>query len=223
MNVQKTIDRSNQISQEKLLAAVRVVAGRTQGREDDDHPLPPGPWDPVIRTALERVISFGPLPDPWVRSSELVRLILTLVIKLRPELSDALKPHSVIDLVGLNPQPLPPRAAFLAALARTVVERAELMQEIADAQGRGEQQGIIIVGGYPVRFADELCPEKFRFKWPFPHPPHPWFKQELDGVDLLMLATEFGQAAKEAFSPALRQGLADASAKFAETGLSRMQ
>jgi hypothetical protein len=223
MNVQKTIDRSKQISQEKLLAAVRAVAGRTQGREDDDHPLPPGPWDPVIRTALERVISFGPLPDPWVRSSELVRLILTLVIKLRPELSDALKPHSVIDLVGLNPQPLPPRAAFLAALARTVVERAELMQEIADAQGRGEQQGIIIVGGYPTRFADELCPEKFRFKWPFPHPPHPWFKQELDGVDLLMLATEFGQAAKEAFSPALRQGLAAASAKFAETGLSRMQ
>jgi hypothetical protein len=64
MNVQKTIDRSNQISQEKLLAAVRVVAGRTQGREDDEHPLPPGPWDPVIRIALERVISFGPLPDP---------------------------------------------------------------------------------------------------------------------------------------------------------------
>ena len=68
-----------------------------------------------------------------------------------------------------------------------------------------------------------IRPEKFKFKWPFPHPPPPWFKQELDGVDLLMLATEFGQAAKEAFSPALRQGLADASAKFAETGLSRMQ
>lgn len=223
MNVQKTIDRSNQISQEKLLAAVRAVTGRTQGREDDDHPLPPGPWDPVIRTALERVISFGPLPDPWVRSSELAKLILTLVIKLRPELSDALKPHSLIDLVALNPQPLPPRAAFLTALARTVVERAELIQEIADAQGQGEQQGIIIVGGYPVRFADELCPEKFRFKWPLPHPPPPWFKQELDGVDLLMLATEFDQAAKGAFSPALRQGLADASAKFAQTGLSRMQ
>jgi hypothetical protein len=222
MNVQKTIDRSNQISQEKLLAAVRAVAGRTQGQEDDDHPLPPGPWDPVIRTALERVISFRPLPDPWIRSSELTKLILTLIIKLRPELSDALKPHSVIDLVALNPQPLPPRAAFLTALARTVVERAELMQEIADAQGQGqgEQQGIIIVGGYPVRFADELCPEKFKFKWPFPHPP---FKQELDGVALLMLATEFDQAAKGAFSPALRQGLADASAKFAQTGLSRMQ
>ena len=103
MNVQKTIERSHQISQENLLAAVRAVASRTQGREDDDHPLPPGPWDPVIRTALERVISFGPLPDPWVRSSELAKLILTLIIKLRPELSDALKPHSLIDLVGSTP------------------------------------------------------------------------------------------------------------------------
>jgi hypothetical protein len=152
MNVQKTIDRSNKISQEKLLAAVRAVAGRTQGREDDDHPLPPGPWDPVIRTALERVISFDPQPDPWVRSSEIAKLISTLIVKLRPELSDALKPHSLVDLVALNPQPLPPRAAFLTALARTVVVRAELMQEIADAQGQEEQQGIIIVGGYPERF-----------------------------------------------------------------------
>jgi hypothetical protein len=97
------------------------------------------------------------------------------------------------------------------------------MQEIADAQRQLERQGIIIVGGYPVRFADELCPESFKFKWPFPHPPPPWFKQELDSVDLLMLATEFDQAAKGAFSPALRQGLADASAKFAQTGLSRLQ
>ena len=50
-----------------------------------------------------------------------------------------------------------------------------------------------------------------------------WVSQELDGVDLLTLAAEFDQAAKGTFSPALRQGLADASAKFAKTGLSRMQ
>jgi hypothetical protein len=68
-----------------------------------------------------------------------------------------------------------------------------------------------------------LCGNDFRLKWPFPHPPPPWFKQELDAVDLLMLAAEFDQAAKGAFSPTLRQGLADASAKFAQTGLSRMQ
>ena len=222
MNIQKTMDGPNQISQEKLLAAVGAVANRTQGRDDDDHPLPPGPWDPVIRAALDRVISFGPLPDPWGPSSELLKLILTLIVSLRPELSDALKPHSRIDLAALNPQPLPPRPAFLTALARTVVERAELIQDIADVHGQDEQQSIII-GGYPVRFAEEICGNDFRLKWPFPHPPPPWFKQELDAVDLLMLAAEFDQAAKGAFSPTLRQGLADASAKFAQTGLSRMQ
>jgi hypothetical protein len=41
MNIQKTMDGPNQISQEKLLAAVGAVANRTQGRDDDDHPLPP--------------------------------------------------------------------------------------------------------------------------------------------------------------------------------------
>jgi hypothetical protein len=223
VNIQNTMDGPNQISQEKLLAAVGAVANRTQGREDDDHPLPPGPWDSEIRAALDRVTSFGPLPDPWGPSSELVKLILTLIVSLRPELSDALKPHSRIDLAALNPQPLPPRPAFPTALARTVVERAELIEDIADVYGRDEQQSIIIVGGYPIRFAEELCGNDFRLKWPFPHPPPPWFKQELDAVDLLMLAAEFDQAAKGAFSPTLRQGLADASAKFAQTGLSRMQ
>jgi hypothetical protein len=222
MNIQKTMDGPNQISQEKLLAAVGAVANRTQGRDDDDHPLPPGPWDPVIRAALERVISFGPLPDPWGPSSEFLKLILTLIVSLRPELSDALKPHSRIDLAALNPQPLPPRPAFLTALARTVVERAELIQDIADVHSQDEQQSIII-GGYAVRFAEEICGNDFRLKWPFLHPLPPWFKQELDAVDLLMLAAEFDQAAKGAFSPTLRQGLADASAKFAQTGLSRMQ
>jgi hypothetical protein len=135
MNIQKTMDGPNQISQEKLLAAVGAMANRTQGREDDDHPLPSGPWDPVICAASERVISFGPLPDPWGPSSELLKLILTLIVSLRPELSDALKPHSRIDLAALNPQPLPPRPAFLTALARTVVERAELIQDIADVHG----------------------------------------------------------------------------------------
>jgi hypothetical protein len=56
-----------------------------------------------------------------------------------------------------------------------------------------------------------------------PNPPPHWYKDRLDGVDLLTLAAEFDQAAKEAFSPSLRQGLADGSAKFGTTGLARMQ
>jgi hypothetical protein len=148
MDIQKAIPESHQFTQEKLLAVVRAVVGRSNGREDDDHPLPPGPWDPVFRKALERVTPFGPHPEPWLRSSELARLILAFVVSLRPEISDALKPHSLIERVGLNPQPLPPRQAFLTSLARIVIDRAELIQEVADsARGQGEQQGIIIVSG----------------------------------------------------------------------------
>jgi hypothetical protein len=149
---------------------------------------------------------------------------LAFVVSLRPEIFDAVKPHSLVERVGLNPQPLPPRRAFLISLARTVIGRAELMPEISDsAGGQGEQRAIIIVSGYLARFADDFCATGFKPRWPFPSPPPPWFVKELDGVDLLLIAAQLDQAAIEAFSPALRQGLRDASAKFAEAGLSRVQ
>lgn len=47
MNAEQTEQQSLPISQEKLLAFVRAIIGRSRGREDDEHPLPPGPWDPV--------------------------------------------------------------------------------------------------------------------------------------------------------------------------------
>jgi hypothetical protein len=223
MNVETTKPDSNQFSREKVLAVVRAVAGRTSGREDDEHPLPPDPWDPVIRKASERVTPFGPHPEPWLRSSELASLISAFAALLRPEIFDTLKPHSLIERLSLNPQPLPPRQAFLTSLARIVIDRAELIADIGDAaEGKGEQHGIIIVSGYLARFADDFCATGFRPKWPFPNPPPPWFAKELDGVDLLLIAAQLDQAATEAFSPALRRGLTDASAKFAEAGLSRM-
>ena len=224
MNIQEKTLQSFQISQEKLLAVVRAVAGARKGREDDDHPLPPGPWDPVIRRALEHVSLFGPHPEPWWSSSELLKLILESTISRRPEIIDAIKPHSLLALIELNPQPLPPRHAFLASLARTVIDRAELIEEIIDTTcPEGEQQGIIIVSGYLARFTDDSCGNEFRLRWPFPNPPPFWFVKEFDGVDLLMMAAQFDQAATEAFNPSLRQSLTNASAKFAETGLSRMK
>lgn len=43
----------------QLLSIVREMIGGKSGREDDEHPLPPGPWDPVIRAALERSTISG--------------------------------------------------------------------------------------------------------------------------------------------------------------------
>lgn len=238
-----TKTQSSHISREKLLAFVRAMIGGSRGREDDEHPLPPGPWDPVIRVALERITVFGPSPDPWIvfgPGPQPWRSSLESVYGPLPDpwkvifASIAAKYPAIWDIIGggpsfgaevaLNPQPLPPRFAFLVSLAQTVISRAELLQEIADATRReGEQQGIIIVGGYIVRFVDDFCGTKFRPKWPFPGPPPPWFAKEVSGIDLVVMAAHFEQAAKETFSPDLSQTLADASAKLAEAGMLKMQ
>ena len=241
MAITQTEQQSLHISPEKLLTFVSTFVGRSRGREDDEHPLPPGPWDPIIRLAVERLTVFGPQPEPWKvfgpgvpwRTRELVfgpspepwKVVFATILARHPEIFDAIGGgHRFGEEVALNPQPLPPRYAFLVAVAQTVISRAELLQDIADATSReGEQQGIIIVGGYTSRFSDDFCGTGFRLKWPFPGPRPHWFFNELDGIDLVVMGTQFAQAAKETFSPDLRQNLADAGAKFVEAGLSRIQ
>ena len=220
MNTEHTEQQMLLISQEKLFAMVRGLIGGSAGREGDDQPLPPGPWDPVIRAALERnnVSVFGPRPEPW-------RVVLAHILARHPEIWDIIGGGPGFgDEVALNPQPLPPRAAFLASVAQTLVSRAELLQEFADATaGEGEQQGIIIVSGYINRFVDDFCGTGFKLRYPFPGPRPGWFTSELDGIDLVAMATHFDQAAKEAFSPELRQNLADASTKLVAAGFAKMQ
>lgn len=241
MSNEQTEKQSSRVSQEKLLAFVRAMIGGNRGREDDEHPLPPGPWDPVIRVALERINVFGPHPEPWEAFGNPVpwqtiesafgprpepwKVIFASILARRPEIWDAIGGGPGFgEEVALNPQPLPPRFAFLASLAQTVISRAELLQEISDATRReGEQQGIIIVSGYIARIVDDFCGTGFKFKWPFPWPRPNWFANEFDGVDLVVLATQFDQAANETFNRKLRQNLVDASAKLAEAGLSKMQ
>jgi hypothetical protein len=132
--------------------------------------------------------------------------------------------HGFGEEVALNPQPLPPRFAFLLAVAQLVISRAELLQEVADATPRsGEQHGIIIVGGYTSRFSDDWCGNGFRLKYPFPGPRPHWFISELSGIDLIVMAVQFEQAAKGTSSQDLRQNLSDASAKFVQVGFSKLQ
>jgi hypothetical protein len=234
MNTEQTEQQSLHLSQEKLLAFVSAMIGGSGGREDDEHPLPPGPWDPVIRVALERINVSDPRPELWIDYGRVPELwqpvprivIIASILARHPEIWDAIRPrHGLVEEVALNPQPLPPRFAFLVSLAETVIGRAELIQEIADATRReGDQHGIISVSGYIERFVDELCPRDFRLRWPVKWPPRPkWFTEELSGIDLVVIATQFEQAAKETISQDLRQNLADASAKFVKAGLSKMR
>jgi hypothetical protein len=159
-------EQSVPVRQEKILAVVREMLGAGRGREDDEHPLRPGPWGPVIRQALERTAFFGPSPEPWQTRGWSFgypipwRALLTSILEReRPELYDAIGGgHTFGEETALNPQPLPPRYAFFTAVAETVRAHAELLQEVADATSReGAQQGIMIVGGYTTRFTDDWC------------------------------------------------------------------
>jgi hypothetical protein len=235
MSTELLEQRSIHISPEKFLALVSEMMGANVGREDDEHPLKKGPWGPVIREALKGTYTLGPSPEPWRTTQSEFGLhpesaswsvVLTSLFEKYPSLYDLI-PRGVQkrgEEVSLNPQPLPPRLAFLAAVVHTVVSRAELLHDVAGAiADEGERRGIIIVGGYISRFCDEFCGNSFRLIWPFPGPHPNWFTTELRGIDLVVMASQFHQASKEAFSPELGQHLADAATRLADAGLSKLQ
>ena len=239
MNTEQTEQQSLHISQERILAFVRAMISGNRGREDDEHPLPHGPWDPVIRLALERIYLDGPRPHPWksresglgqelLRSGTgvLEKLCLESISRKAPgnfrrhwwrgvlpvQKSRSIRNHSRLGLL------------FMVSIAQAVISRAELIQEIERfRQARRRQHDIIIVGGYISRFAEEFCGNGFRLKYPYPGPRPNWFTDELDGIDLLVIAVQFDQAAKETYSEDLRQNLAEASGKFTKSALARMQ
>jgi hypothetical protein len=163
---------------------------------------PPERWDRLVRMALGRV--FGPQPDPWLVAGP--------------------SPLASLDRVELNPQPLPPRFLFLKALAQEVITHAGLLQELTSAMATdGEERGIIIIGGYVSRFADEFCGNGFKLGWGHPGPPPQWFPTEMTGGDLIVLGSQFTLGARESFNPNLRTVLAGAASKLAQTGAARTQ
>src|SRR5436190_2800028 len=195
MNTMQTDERSLYVSQEQLMGLVRAMIGGDAGRQDDEHPLPPGPWDPIIRAGLEQIRLVGPQREPSrsagpertrSRTGEPSRnpmfdprnVVFQSIFRKHPGMFDAIGGgHSFGDEVALNPQPLPPREAFLIAAARAVIRRAEFLQEIAAAISQdGSEQGIIIVGGYTSRFSDDWCGTGFKLRWPFPGPRPHWFR-----------------------------------------------
>ncbi len=189
MQAEKTTGETLNVSREKLTAFVSEMLGGTSiGREDDEHPLPPGPWDPIIRKVSKQV--FYP--------------------------SDRFK------LAALNPQPLPPQAAFLAAVAEEVVDRALLMQEIGDAMSQtGEQQSIIIVGGKLSQFVDgidELCP---RISRKFPKPKG-GDSVRFSALELLAAGAVFEQNAASVGNENLQQELRTVGARLIEMSIERM-
>jgi hypothetical protein len=176
-----------------------VISG-TIAYPDPDNPTPPGPWDPYIHKALLRLgLIFGPTPEPW-----------------RPVFGPGPQPWK------LNPQSLAPKAAFAAFIAQEVIDRALLVQEVADAMaGAGQSQGIIIVGGMVSRFIDYCGNDKLWSKRPFP-PPKDESDNPLTALELVVMGAQFEQSALAAASEHLQQELRNAGARLTEMGIARM-
>jgi hypothetical protein len=218
------------ISRGKLATFVsQTFGGASLGREDDEHPLPPGPYDPIIRKVAKKVFGRQPepwqsvfmLPVPWRSELNLNRIILEFIATIHPEIYDVIG-GGRFDYAALNPQPLPPRAAFITAFTEEMIDRTLLMQELADAMNQtGEQQGIIIVGGKLSMLVDELCGNNFKIRIPFPKPKR-GEGELLSGIELLAAGAVFEQNASTIGNEELRNEFRNAGARLIETGIARM-
>jgi hypothetical protein len=172
----------------------------------------PGPLDPYMRRALERsVLGAGAGSNLW-----------RVIAVKHPEIWDVIggDPSSQ---VALNPQPLPPRSAFLAAVVQEFTERMTDVEQIADLIPRpGGERGIIIVGGHVAKFVDDICANGFKLRWPLPWPAPAWFSVMLNGADLIVMGTQFQQIAATTLDRELGRTFADAAHALLEAGSARL-
>ena len=172
----------------------------------------PGPLDPYIRKALERsVLGAGSGTNLW-----------RVIAEKHPEIWDVIG-GDPLSAVALNPQPLPPRSAFLAALILEVTERMTDVCELADLIPRpGGERGNILVAGHIAKFVDDICGNGLKVRWPFPWPAPSWFSEMLSGPDLIVMGTQFQQAAVTAMDRDLGRTFSDAAYALLEAGSARL-
>lgn len=231
MQTTQTNGETINISREKLVALVSQMFGGAGGNPNPEEPHKPGPWDPIIRKVSNRY--FGPRPEPWhfalgnpvLWRSEFNqhRTILEFLATLDPRIYDVIGGGQFYNRAAaeLNPQPLPPRAVFVAAFTEEVIDRLVLMQEIADAINQtGDERGIIIVSGRIEQFItdiDELCP---RIPKKFPKPKG--YEDRFSALELLTAGAVFSQYAAAVANENLQNELTNAGAKLIEKGIARI-
>jgi hypothetical protein len=194
-------------------ALTALVSQLTTGYPNPDGPEePPGPLDPYIRRALERsVLGAGHGTNLW-----------RVIAEKHPEIWDVIggDPQSH---VALNPQPLPPKSAFLASVILEFTERMTDVCELADLIPRvGGERGSIIVAGHVAKFVDEICGNGLKIKWPLPWPAPVWFSTSLGGADLIVMGTQFQQCSVIALDRDLGRTFADAAHALLEAGAARL-
>ena len=194
-------------------ALTALVSQLTTGYPNPDGPdEPTGPLDPYLRRALERsVVGNGTGTNLW-----------RVIAEKHPEIWDVIGGDPSAQ-VALNPQPLPPRSAFLAAVIQEFTERMVEVAQIADLIPRpGGERAIIIVGGHVAKFVDDICGNGLKIRWPYPWPAPQWFSEMLSGADLIVMGTQFQQAAVIAMDRELGRTFSDAAYALLEAGSARL-
>lgn len=199
----------------KLLSAealTELVSQLTAGSATQGPEETPGPMDPYMRRALERTAMGAGMSTALWRE----------IAAKHPEVWDVIGGDPLAQ-ISLNPQPLPPRPAFLAGVVLEFTERMTLVLEIADLIPRpGGEKGIVIVGGHVARFVDDLCLNTLQVRWPLPWSAPSWFPDGLSGADLIVMGTQFQQSAATAMNRELGRTFADAAHALLEAGAARL-
>lgn len=166
-----------------------------------DNPLPPGPWDPVIRKALSQIgWKFRPSPDPWISS------------------------RYFGNQVALNPQPLPPRLAYTTVLVQEIVNSIVTLQDLAETLPGEFQSQIGQVANQRLQvFFDDYCgtpPRKSPF--PFPRPKN----EAIEGfspLELIVLGTQLEAAATTLANGDLQQALSGLGTTLTDQGIAQLE
>ncbi len=193
-------------------ALTALVSQLSTGYANADPEHPPGPLDPYIKKGLERsVLGHGAGSSLW-----------RMIAERHPQIWDVIGGEPA-SRIALNPQPLPPRSAFFAAVVQEFADRMTLVAEIADLIPRpGGERGNLVAAGHVAKFIDDICGNGMRIRWPFPWPPPEWFRETLSGADLIVMGTQFQQSAAQAVDPELGRTFADAAVALLEAGSERL-
>jgi hypothetical protein len=194
-------------------ALTALVSQLTTGHANQEAPEEAaGPLDPYLRRALERSVVGGGM------GTELWRVIA----QKHPEIWNVIGGDPTAR-VALNPQPLPPRSSFLAAVVLEFTERMTDVAQIADLIPRpGGDRGNLIAMGHVAKFIDDVCGIGMRIRWPYPWPAPHWFGDSLTGADLIVMGTQFQQAAVIAMDREIGRAFADAAHALLEAGAARL-
>jgi hypothetical protein len=186
-------------------ALISIVSEFINGYPNPVDPQPPGPWDPVIRQALDKMrYGLWPRPEPW-------------------RVGPASGPLNSLDWVLLNPQPLPPRLAYAIALADEVIGSVHSFFDIAEGMPSETQGQLQEVAVSRIHAFMDDCGNGRIPRWPFPWPPRDSIPGDpLSPVEMLVIGVAFHNAGQLFVDDHLRSVFQDAGGRMMDMAADQM-